>query len=1032
MAGLTNSRSRFFKKMVKALEDRDPLVALWPTLPEPMKSRLGFRLAVHGALEPGQLGAETLELIASLEAEGTNWSLEDFDAVWPGAVGGKALAKAAGEPGCSIWSEKVVGRLLPHASPEELARVVLNLDYGPTVLAVAEKLDPVPEGLATALVQADRSQPQRFGLHMAAIVLAKAGLADTDLFVESLSKPCNAKFAPLYARAWQVFGPEFIERHIAPCFKADKRGYGDGAIWSWLPELPLPLTLERACDAIRSWPRGDPYLRSRALEAFKKLPRAAAPTLSEQDIAKFPQRDIVAWGLASAGGELAWPKLAELLADSHSGVREAAVHGLSDPGAIEVIDRALASRKKGSRLGAARALAAIPVTARGKALAERTAAKEKAAEVLAALKPLLSAEADAPLPLADEVTAGARMFEEAGWNEDGRQRAMDVLSALGPGAEAAVQVMLATMEDWGLADLWWWYGRTGWPGAIDFMKYLMVSSQGIAKSMAPKVLGELGVLAPEHLSAKKADVRIEAAKLYLAVAGPEHVEVIEAAMAKEKSKKVREVLAGVLEACLAAGERPLSELGLDDLAELESRFARRVAEAPVSLEGLSLSLSDGTPVSPRALRGLISALADREDLSSLRPLFDPDSASALRAGLGERTAGTKEHRYGWVVQLTGVFAQESELADYGRSLDDKARSGDHLEAFAKVEALARHGSSAALQWVDHWARRARSNGLRERAGLALDEAAKKLGLSRDELAERVLSDFGLDARGQRDFVYAERTYTLRLANDLSLSIFLDGAKRRALPKAKTEDDKARRKELSALKKQLKTGVKAAIERLESAMIDGRSWSVEAWREVFTNPVNRRLAEQLLWWDGTRAFRVAEDGSFADLEDETVEIDAEIRLAHPLRMTDTEAWAQVLADYEMLPPFPQLDRPALAPVDGTVRSLDNWIAKDVGTGRLRGFMARKRWIRGTPQDGGVVLWMVKPFRNSDVTAVLDFQPGLGMGYDFEQQQEIRELTFVRGVHSDKPGYRLEGIPLSEIDPVVYAEVVASIEALYDTD
>lgn len=1009
MAGLTGGWSDdhgwniYFTKMVKAVTDSAPLVALWPEVAVPMKHQLGFRLVIRGDLDACQLGDEAKALMARIEADGTNFNLSDFDSVWPGSEGGEALAAAAGEPDCSIWSEAVVERLIPHATPEQLARVVLNLDYGPTVVKVAELLDPVPEGLGEAILGADRDRHERFGLHMAAVVLAKAGIADEDFFAHSLTKACAEDCAALYARAWQVFSPEVTERHVAPKFQPDKRGYGDSAIWAWLPELPLPRIVEAACDAVRSWPRGEPYLRRYALPAFKNMPRAAAPIFAEQSIAKFPQRDLVAWGLASSGGPLAWPKLIELLADTSAAVREAAVAGLADPGAVPLLKEATKARKKAVREGAQRALDVI------------------------------APQADEPaarLPHDMDIATSVETLQRARWDEEVQDGVFAQLAKLPDAAEPAFRAVLVAADNKAITQLWWWYARCEWPGVGDFCLEQLASSHKVTAANAQAACKHLGLLAPDLLRASKADVRIAAAELYAAQAGPKHVEVLTRAFEAEKSKKVRGVLAEVLEACVSAGERPLEALGPDDLVELDARFARRKAEAPVELEGLELAWADGTPVSPEALRGLLTAVVDREDLSVLRPLFDAGSASALRAALEERTRGTKDNRYGWVVALTSVCAQEHELADYGRPLDELARGGGHLEAFARLDALEKHGSSTALQWVDHWSRRARSNGLRERAGMALDRVAKRYGLTRDGLAERLLSDFGLDARGRRDFDYAGRSYELRLGNDLRFHVFFEGAERKDLPAAKSDADKARRKEFSALKKSLKTGVKAAVERLEAAMVEGRAWSLDAWREVFDNPINRRLAEQLVWIDEGCAFRVAEDGSFADLEDEEVTPTGLIRVAHPLRLDDPKGWAEVLADYELLPPFPQLDRPCLAVEDATATSLDSWITKDVHSGRLRGFMSRNRWIRGAPQDGGAVLWMVKPFRAADVTAVLDFQPGLGMGYDFEENQEIRELTFVRGVHSDRPGYRIEGVPLSEVDPVVYAEVVASIEALYE--
>lgn len=74
-------------------------------------------------------------------------------------------------------------------------------------------------------------------------------------------------------------------------------------------------------------------------------------------------------------------------------------------------------------------------------------------------------------------------------------------------------------------------------------------------------------------------------------------------------------------------------------------------------------------------------------------------------------------------------------------------------------------------------------------------------------------------------------------------------------------------------------------------------------------------------------------------------------------------------------------------------------------------------------------VLKPFRGADLTAVLDFEPGLGMGYDYEDQQRITDVRFYAGVHTSRPwGQELKAVPLGEVDPVVYSEVVGAVGAL----
>jgi len=1010
----------YFTSMVKAVQDKQPLVEAWKTVPEPMKSNLGFQLARGGALTADDLGADTLAQIASQYASGTNWGLGPFDEVWPGEMGAAAMAVAVALPDTEIWDAEVVVRSLPAATPEQLAHAVYNLDYGSTLPKVAACLDPVPDGLADALLAVDRSHASDHGAHLALIVLARAGRgADADAIIaEALEKDPEKDFADLLTEALRTLPQELVVPHVAARFTGNQRSRER---WSLVPAVPVPAVLTAAIDVVKGWPRGEPWERDPALAAFQRLPAEARPVMAEVSLGKLPQRDILAWGMASSGAHDA---LLPLLGDTSGKVVEAAVHGLGAVEALPQLAEALAHKKKAFRLGGARALALLPASPERQALAEQTLSKEKNAEVKAILEPLVAGERAEVLHL-DTVREALATWDP--WSQ---------LEALGAEIEPALQAVLAEGKARHNERAWSWYVERGWPGLPAFATAQLQGSVASARRGARDALVALG--AGEQvlplLAAKKATIRTDAATILRQ--GPQEgfVHALTSALAKEKSKPARAAMAEALEACVSLADPPLRDVPATAAghAALDARFARWLGDAPIELDGLELTWASGAPVSDKALVGLFAALDRGQDLTGLRAHVEEHGASALWHELGRRLEGTKEGRYGWGVAATGVLAREADLADYGRPLDDMARGGEHNEAFARLSALARHGSSAALQWVDHWARKARSNGLRERAGTLMDEAAAILGLSRDELAERVFPDFGLDARGERPLDYGEKSYVLCLNAELKLEIREGGKVRKTLPKPKTDEDKRLRTDLTALRKQLRSAVAAAVDRLEAAMVEGRAWTPSAWAEVFGNPVHRRLAEQLVWWDvGARqAFRVAEDGSFADRDDEAFDRTGPFTLAHPLRLDDAEAWAEVLVDYERMPPFPQLVRPTVAPTAPDADAIDDWMVHPVASTRLRGFMGKQRWVRGDPQDGGAVLWMSKPFRTAGVTAILDFEPGLGMGYDYEDEQTLRDLVFVSGIHTE--GYGKPRLRLGDVDPVVYAEVVGSIQAMVEAE
>jgi hypothetical protein len=207
-----------------------------------------------------------------------------------------------------------------------------------------------------------------------------------------------------------------------------------------------------------------------------------------------------------------------------------------------------------------------------------------------------------------------------------------------------------------------------------------------------------------------------------------------------------------------------------------------------------------------------------------------------------------------------------------------------------------------------------------------------------------------------------------------------------------------------------------VQRLERAMADGRTWSVAEFRRyLVAHPLLGELARRLVWQaDEPRiAFRLAEDHTFADVEDDTVVLpdDARVRLAHPVLLGDSvPAWVGQLADYEVLQPFDQLGRPAHAVTAAEVEAgrLTRFEGRKAKTGPLHG-LTRGRWyaVREDNRTRAIAR------RLPDVgTVEAVFSPGY-IGGPYFDAEETQVVTTVR-------------LPDGRLDPVALAEVIADLE------
>jgi hypothetical protein len=397
----------------------------------------------------------------------------------------------------------------------------------------------------------------------------------------------------------------------------------------------------------------------------------------------------------------------------------------------------------------------------------------------------------------------------------------------------------------------------------------------------------------------------------------------------------------------------------------------------------------------------------------------------------------------WALTQLGHFAEDETVWMLAPQIREWPGQSQHKRAVTGLGVLGAIGSEEALRAIQVIADRVKFKALKEEAGRQIEHIAAGLGLSRDQLADRLVPDFGLGEAAALVLDYGPRKFTV--AFDEALKPFVtdeDGKPRKALPKPGAKDDPelavAAYQRFSALKKELRAVAVDQIARLESAMTAGRAWTLEEFRRFFVeHALTRHLARRLVWLaesGGERSgFRIAEDGTFSDVEEDTVDLpaDAVVRVAHPVHLGDrVDAWAEILADYEILQPFDQLARPVLAFAPGELETgrLTRFEGVTVDVGRVLG-MTKRGWHRAAPEDGGVEPGIYFPLPGGGyVTVTLD--PGVWAGAVGETPEQT-----VQGVYlTDTRQYWWSGRDEEnrkypkEIDEVAAAEVLGSLSRL----
>lgn len=353
---------------------------------------------------------------------------------------------------------------------------------------------------------------------------------------------------------------------------------------------------------------------------------------------------------------------------------------------------------------------------------------------------------------------------------------------------------------------------------------------------------------------------------------------------------------------------------------------RNFLARPRSLPGKPPKLPEWLQIdalpAPRVASGALplDAVAALVELLSLDPSahgyvvkleLEPSSVSDFVEALLETWADhDAPGQQDWILRAALVFevpAPRRRVAELFRGWAHRAKA-KALRCIPVLEAL---GDERALLALTQAAHGSRIQAVKAAAQEGLERIAADRGWSREELDDRTVPSLGLDGRGGVEL--GHRGMRAQVSSELTVELHdAEGALVRALPRAGDDPEahaRAKRR-LAELRSDVAALATRQRQRLEAAMVAQRSWPLaEARRWLFEAPLLAGVVRALVWVCEGVAFRVSEDGTFADVRDEPIDFDeGRVCVAHPLHLSDLSTWADLWADYALLQPFAQLGRP----------------------------------------------------------------------------------------------------------------------------
>ncbi len=556
----------------------------------------------------------------------------------------------------------------------------------------------------------------------------------------------------------------------------------------------------------------------------------------------------------------------------------------------------------------------------------------------------------------------------------------------------------------------------------------------------------------DKLKSKKSAER-EVALLILTKWKKDYKAALEEALAAEKSNKMQDMIKNLLcieESTEGAGNISASEY----IREMHKGGRKKGLQWAYETPFTTVHAEDGTEISEEYMQAILLSYygmtvpgVNKAVLLLTEPLDRKELALYMNELFDKWLEKGAEAKKKWVLYAAAIHGGDDIVHKLRAGINQWPQNARGAIAAEAVKALAVNDSPSALLFVDSISRKFKFKQIKTAASEALRFAAEQLGLTTEELADKIVPDLGFDEKMQRIVDYGGRHFSVSITPALEIEISDENEKKiKNLPSPGKKDDEAKAQaaleEFKLLKKQMKAAVANQKLRLDLALSVERKWDIKAWKTLFIkNPIMHQFAIGLIWgtYEGDKllnTFRYMEDGSFntEDEEELVLPLEGKIGLVHPIELSKESIakWEEQLKDYEVTQPVEQLTRKVfeLKEEEKGKKYLERFGGYILNPMSLSGKLLGMGWYRGSVQDAGGYYTFYREDIPLSLGVELHFS-GSFVGYETEdvtvyEARFYEAGTIKRGSYEYDEVTEEKAIALDKVPARYFSEIVCQLE------
>lgn len=549
----------------------------------------------------------------------------------------------------------------------------------------------------------------------------------------------------------------------------------------------------------------------------------------------------------------------------------------------------------------------------------------------------------------------------------------------------------------------------------------------------------------ELIGEKKAHLREAGVLIATLLDGNPAAKTLDGLLQKEPNDDVRDLIVAQRygnETKLTAAELAKRVGWAEARGKLDKPIAKWIDEKKLG----SVVFKGGKKADVQTVRFLLQRQSRTNDIApdpevrGAYALIDRDKSSAFASKLlaGAIKNGGVSAKNRPALTLVGMLGGD----DVIETLEEIAIDSTNVNAATTLGLLGTHEAARALDRIIKKFRTKYPN-VREAAQDAFDQIAQTLGISRFELADSMIPDFGFK-KGEGQITLGKVKARVVFDDDRKLAFFDKDKPIKSPGKGLTGKSK---EALEALRDEVDSATRTLKSNLEYYMVSGRRWTADKWKAFFlTNPLAKVFARSLIWnalsSKGDTAFRIGDKDALIDRDGKPVTLakDTQVALVHPLDLDDNTraAWQAILDEANLTSPFAQMLRSVFTPKDDDrVKTFSfEFENKELAGLTFKSRAERLGWRRGSVVDGGSVSAYRKLFERHQIEAFIGTENLSVQSYD-DGEVTLENLFFVKAGAVTTGSYAYDEpraqddqrlIKLGDLPAIVYSETIADLHAV----